>query len=75
MGKDQQQRLAALRAEAQQHGWRVERRKRYYKMFCPCPGKHMKTMHLTPSDPLYELNLRKWLERQPCWGEKKETDQ
>jgi hypothetical protein len=35
----------------------------------------MKTMHLTPSNPRYELNLRKWLERQPCWGAKKEADQ
>lgn len=74
MGKDQEQRLAALRTEAEQYGWRVERGSKYYMMLCPCPGKHMKTMHLTPSNPRYELNLRKWLERQPCWGEKKETD-
>ena len=75
MGKDQKQRLAALHDEARLWGWRVERGKRYYKLLCPCPGEHMKTMHLTPSGSRYELNLRKWLERQPCWGEQKETDQ
>ncbi|MFZ0186293.1 MAG: hypothetical protein WAL72_05020 [Streptosporangiaceae bacterium] len=74
MGKDMEQRLAALREEARRYDWTVEKGKRYYKMLCPCPGKHRKTMHLTPSDPRYELNLRKWLERQPCWGDTKETD-
>jgi hypothetical protein len=75
VGKDQERRLAALRSEAKRYGWRVEKGKKYYKLYCPCPGKHRKTMHLTPSTSQYELNLRKWLERQPCWGHEKEADQ
>lgn len=35
---------------------------------CPCTEEHFKTVHLSPSNPNYELNLRKWLERQPCWA-------
>lgn len=58
--------LESLLREAEDKGWRVSRGKRYYRLYCPC-GEHMKTMHLTPSDPRYRLNFRKWLERQPCW--------
>lgn len=57
-------------AETQPGGaWRVERGKGYYKMWCPCPGKHKKTVTLTPSDPNYEKNLRGWLRRSTCWKE------
>jgi hypothetical protein len=54
---------------AEQQGWRVEggHRGKYYKLKCPCPEKHMKTMHLTPSDPNY---LKNWLHRvrlRTCW--------
>lgn len=52
------------------NGWRVTRGKKYYSCRCACLA-HMKTMHLTPSDPNYALNMIKWFQRQPCWkGEK-----
>lgn len=41
-------------------------------MRCPCPEMHQKTVKLTPSGSRYELNLRKWLERQSCWRSKEE---
>jgi hypothetical protein len=56
----------ALR-EAEEAGWRVELKGRYFKLKCSCPEKHIKTMHLSPSDPNYLTNFRAWLRRQPCW--------
>lgn len=39
-------------------GWRVdETRKGYPRAYCPC-GKHMRSVHLTPSGPGYWRNLR-----------------
>jgi hypothetical protein len=37
---------------------------------CGCEAKHMKTVHLTPSDPRYGLNTRKWFER-TCWKDER----
>lgn len=48
-------------------GWRVTKGKKYYKVYCPC-GDHQTTVHLSPSNPNYELDKRKWLERQPCYS-------
>ncbi|MGP9725226.1 hypothetical protein ACT3SZ_14545 [Corynebacterium sp. AOP40-9SA-29] len=53
---------------AERQGWSVEKRK-YFKMKCPCPDKHMKTVHLTPSDPNYLRNLTGQLKRSTCWKE------
>lgn len=61
--------LEAILRLAEDHGWTFEKGKRYYKGKCPC-GVHMQTVHLTPSNPRYGLNLQKQLERQPCWKEK-----
>jgi hypothetical protein len=60
--------LEAVLRDAEHRGWRVDKGKKYYGMRCPC-GKHQRRVHLTPSNPNYELNLRKWLQRQPCWQE------
>ena len=65
---DRDRDLAAVRREAEGKGWRVERGKKYYKMWCPC-GKHMKTMKLTHSDPNYVRNLLGQLRRATCWDE------
>ncbi len=65
---DRDKDLAAIRREAEEKGWRVERGKKYYKMWCPC-GKHWKTMKLTPSDPNYVRNLLGQLRRATCWDE------
>lgn len=51
----------------EQQGWRVIKGRKYFKTYCPCEGKHKKTVHMTPSDPNYELNVRKWLQKQPCF--------
>lgn len=61
--------LEAILLEVEAHGWRVERDRGYFKTYCPCVDKHMKTVKLTPSDPRYPLNLRKWFQRQTCWKE------
>lgn len=48
-------------------GWRIKDPPTYYKALCSCEGQHWTTIHLTPSNPKYALNKRKWLERQPCY--------
>lgn len=58
--------LEALLRHAEAHGWRAARGKKYFKIFCPC-GQHKHTVHLTPSDPNYETNLRGYLKRRTCW--------
>ncbi len=65
--KHQVKELEAVLREAEQRHWRVDK-PNYFRLLCPC-GKHQRRVHLTPSNPNYELNLRKWLERQPCWEE------
>jgi len=57
--------------EAESKGWRVTRRAKYFKMMCPCEGLHLKTMHLSPSDPNYLKNLIGQLNRATCWKEQK----
>lgn len=59
---------AVLRAgEAQ--GWRVTKGSAYYRMFCPCPDKHYKWVHLTPSSSRYLLKLKGYLKTATCWKE------
>lgn len=60
--------IAELLADLERKGWRVERGK-YWKCYCPCPKKHLKTIHITPSDPRYVQNLRGQLKRATCWEE------
>lgn len=55
-------------AEAEDHGWTFEKRRKYFFGKCHC-GTHMKTVKMTPSDPNYGKNLRAWFKRQPCWEE------
>lgn len=60
--------LEAVLQQAEGRGWRIDKGSKYFSMRCPC-GNHQRWVHLTPSSPNYELNLRKWLQRQPCWQE------
>jgi hypothetical protein len=53
--------------EAEGRGWRVERRKKYYKMYCPCEAKHFKTVQITPSGANYLKDLLGQLRRATCW--------
>jgi hypothetical protein len=57
---------AVLRA-AEDRRWRVEKGKKYFKMWCPCPEKHWKTVKLTPSGANYTRNLLGQLRRATCW--------
>lgn len=61
--------LQALLVEFHEQGWTILDPPKYYKMRCACPAKHKTTLHLTPSNPDYELNKRKWLRRQSCYTE------
>jgi hypothetical protein len=54
-----------LRA-AERQGWRVVKPGRYFKMYCPCPGEHMQTVHITPNRK-YRQNLMGQLRRATCW--------
>jgi hypothetical protein len=59
--------LEALLKEAERKGWRVVKGSKYFKMYCPCSDQHWTTIHLTPSDPNYERNLRGLRRRETCW--------
>lgn len=59
--------LEALLRDLESQGWRVIKGSRYLTALCPCPEKHRKTIHLTPSNPRYLINLRGQLRRATCW--------
>jgi hypothetical protein len=59
--------LEAVLRSAEAQGWRIERGKAYFKMKCGCNAKHMKMVHITPSDPNYTRNLTSYLRRETCW--------
>jgi hypothetical protein len=59
---------AVLRA-AESQNWIVKKSKKYFKMYCPCEDKHIKTVHLTPSSPKYRQDLLGQLRRATCWNE------
>jgi hypothetical protein len=54
--------------EISRHGWTEVAGKNYRKFRCPC-GRHMKTIHKSPSNPNYFKNLMAWFRRQECWQE------
>jgi hypothetical protein len=62
--------LETVLKEAEAKGWRVEKGKKYFKIWCPkrC-GKHWKTVKLTPSGGTYLQNLIGQLQRATCWGD------
>jgi hypothetical protein len=49
--------LESVPRAAEARRWRVERRKKYYKMYGPCDDKHFKTVELTPSGANYLKDL------------------
>lgn len=60
--------LEALLSRMEDKGWTISKRPRgYYKAKCPCDDKHMKTVHVTPSNPNYQKNLEAQLRRSTCW--------
>ena len=58
--------LEQLLRDAELQGWQVTKG-RYFKLACPCPQRHLKWVHLTPSGANYERNLRAELARSTCW--------
>lgn len=60
--------LEALLKELENQGWRVVKTK-YYKVYCPCK-LHISTVHLTPSNPMYQQNLEGKLRRTGCFEQK-----
>lgn len=61
--------LEAILRAAELQGWRVTKRpNRYFKIYCGCADKHMKTVHITPGKG-YRRNLEAWLKRETCWKE------
>lgn len=60
--------LEALLSALEAHGWRVERSKGYFRIYCWCRSTtHMRSVALTPSGSRYEANLRAWLRRTGHW--------
>lgn len=59
--------LEAVLSEAERKGWRVDKGKKYFKMWCPCAAKHLKTVKISPSDPNYKQQLLGQLGRATCW--------
>ena len=53
----------------ERQNWRVVLGGKYFKAYCPCPLKHLKTIKLTPSSPGYRRNLVGQLKRATCWKE------
>ena len=62
--------LERLIRDAESFGWRVSKGGKYYKALCPCPDKHMETIHLSPSDPNYPMNKRNKMRKCSTWQEK-----
>jgi hypothetical protein len=60
--------IEALLRSLERDEWRVEKRGKYFKAYCgrTC-RQHMKSIHITPSDPRYLQNLMGWLKRETCW--------
>ena len=65
--KHQDKDLEKVLKSAEAQGWRIERRKGYYKLKCPCSERHLKTVSLTPSGANYLRNLVGQLNRATCW--------
>jgi hypothetical protein len=60
--------LEAVLREFDKLGWRVEDPPKYYTVKCPCPKKHLRHVHLTPSNPNYANEVIAWLKRCDCSG-------
>lgn len=67
--------LETVLQEAEGKRWRVDKGKKYFKMYCPCADRHKKTVHLSPSSPNYRRNLLAQLGRATCWDQKPEGDE
>jgi hypothetical protein len=55
-----------LLKEAESRGWYVGKKKKYFKIMCPC-GDHLTWVHLSPSNPNYLKDRLSYLEGRTCW--------
>jgi hypothetical protein len=60
--------LEGVLRQAEKQGWRVSKGRKYFMMKCPCPDKHLKTVHLTPQQN-YLKKLKARLKSDTCWRE------
>lgn len=64
--------LEQVLKSAEDQGWTVTKRKKYFMMWCPCRDKHYKTVKLSPSGSNYKKNLLAQLSRATCWKDESE---
>lgn len=69
--RHQKPHLEAVPREAEEQGWRITKRRKYFMMWCPCADKHHKTVKLSPSNPNCERELRNELKPRTCWKERR----
>lgn len=62
--------LEAVLGESHEAGWSITKGKKCYKLKCPC-GNHMRSRHLSPSNPRYAQESLQYLCRYTCclWEE------
>lgn len=66
--KHQKKEIEEVLKLAENAGWRVETPKKgKFKLKCPCPEKHYRTVALTPSSGYYPDHLLDWLQGKECW--------
>jgi len=64
--------LEALLKEAEAQDWRVVKGgDQQFKLYCPCPDRHIATVRATPSGSRYERNKRRVLRRDTCWEDRR----
>lgn len=59
--------IETLLKEAEGRGWRIDRRKGYFKCYCPCAEKEFVSVALTPSGHRFLANKRAEFRRKGCW--------
>lgn len=47
-------------------GWTIQDPPKYYMVKCPCPLRHKRWIHLTPSNPRYANECIAWAQRCEC---------
>lgn len=58
--------LEAVLGEYHEAGWSITKGKKYYKLRCPCGG-HLRSIHLSPSNPRYAQESLQYLYRYTCY--------
>jgi len=59
--------------ELDEAGWVIAKSSKYYRVLCDC-GAHKAHIHLTPSNPYYLNDIRRYLIRYTCLGNSREAE-